>query len=328
LFGAYLSQNPGQFACSFFATDIVVNKNQVLQTFLARHRLPPQFLHLVDAWYAPLAEQLALHHAMAGRPLLVGINGSQGSGKSTLASLLALLLTQFYQLRIVQLSIDDFYLTRESRRLLAENIHPLLATRGVPGTHDLPLMRETLEQLFRKSGEIPIPRFNKAVDDRHPVDQWECASAPLDLVIIEGWCLGTPAQSEAALQKPVNDLEAREDSDATWRRYVNRQISEYYEPIYQMVDLWIMLQAPSFDCVYRWRLEQEQKLADKLDQAGNPAARKRVMSAQQIARFIQHYQRLTEHTLEQLPGRVNYLFQLDQERRIINSTEPRKVLLS
>lgn len=306
-----------------------MNKNQALQSFLTRHRLPLQFLQLVEAWYAPLAEQLASHHATAGRTLLVGINGSQGSGKSTLASLLAMLLKQFHGLEVIQLSIDDFYLTRKSRRSLAERVHPLLATRGVPGTHDLPLMRETLQRLVKGNGEVPIPRFDKATDDRCPADQWERVSAPLDLVIIEGWCFGTPAQSEKALLKPVNDLEAREDPDAVWRRYVNRQIAEHYQPIYQMVDLWIMLQSPSFDCVYQWRLEQEQKLADKLELAGDSAPmQNQVMSAQQIARFIQHYQRLTEHTLQHLPAGVHYLFRLDRQRRIIANTRPREALLS
>ena len=130
------------------------------------------------------------------------------------------------------------------------------------------------------------------------------------------------------MQKPVNDLEAREDSDEIWRHYVNQQISEHYEPVYEDIDLWIMLQAPSFDCIYQWRLEQEQKLADDLSQAKGQVAGDRVMSARQIARFIQHYQRLTEHTLEQLPGKVHYLFRLDRERRIIASAKPRKVLLS
>ena len=306
-----------------------MSKNQALQDFLTRHRLPPQFLQLVEAWYAPLAEQLASQHASAGRPLLVGVNGSQGSGKSTLASLLALLLKQIHGLGVVQLSIDDFYLTRESRRSLAERVHPLLATRGVPGTHDLPLMRETLQRLLREKCEVPIPRFDKAIDDRCPAEQWEHVSAPLDLVIIDGWCLGTPAQSEAALLQPVNELESREDPDAGWRRYANRQIIEHYQSIYQMVDLWIMLQAPSFDCVYQWRLEQEQKLAHELELAGDSAPlQNQVMSARQIARFIQHYQRLTEHTLQQLPARVHYLYRLDPERQIVAATRPRQAQLS
>ena len=303
--------------------------DETLKTFLTTQRLPSQFLALVEKWYAPLAALLMQHHAAAGRPLLVGINGSQGSGKSTLASLLTLLLTQVHQLKTIQLSIDDFYLTRDSRHTLANNVHPLLATRGVPGTHDLPLMRKTLQRLINSSGDVPIPRFDKASDDRYPPEKWEQASAPLDLIIIEGWCLGTPAQSDEALDNPVNELEAAEDPDASWRRYVNQQIGDHYEEIYQMIDLWIMLQAPSFDCVYQWRLEQEQKLADELNQSEATASRQnQLMSAKQIARFIQHYQRLTEHTLKHLPDKVNYLFQLDRDRHIVATAEPCPVVLS
>lgn len=300
-----------------------LNRNEVLQGFLTTHRLPLQYLQLVEGWYEPLAERLALQHATATRPLLVGINGSQGSGKSTLASLLVLLLLRFHRVNSIQLSIDDFYLTHESRRSLAKRVHPLLATRGVPGTHDLPLMHETLQRLAQGHGEVLIPRFNKASDDRYPKDRWHRVTAPLELVIIEGWCLGTPAQSDETLGQPVNDLEAREDPDVIWRRYVNQQIGERYETIHQMVDLWIMLQAPSFDCVYQWRLEQEQKLAASLSHSGHPDSQQnQVMSEKQVARFIQHYQRLTEHTLKQLPDKVHYLFQLDQDRHIIGATEP------
>jgi len=305
-----------------------VNRSETLQDFLTRHRLPLEFLLLVEDWYTPLTEHLAEHHATACRPLLVGINGSQGSGKSTLAALLTLLLTHFHQLKAIHLSIDDFYLTRASRRSLADSVHPLLATRGVPGTHDLPLMRETLQQLIQGHGEVRIPRFNKATDERYSADEWERVSAPLDLVIVEGWCLGTPAQADETLAKPVNDLEAIEDPDASWRRYVNRQIGEHYETIHQMMDLWIMLQAPSFDCVYQWRLEQEQKLAAKLNCRGRPVLQQnQLMSPRQITRFIQHYQRLTEHTLEQLPDKVHYLYQLDQERHIIAAAKPCPVTL-
>ena len=272
----------------------------------------------------PLAGRIAKHHEAAGRTLLIGVNGSQGSGKSTLAALLTQLLAKEFGLKAIDLSIDDFYLTRHSRVSLARQIHPLLETRGVPGTHDVSLMCETLQQLTRENSDVSIPRFDKACDDRYPARQWDKVSAPFDIVIVEGWCLGTPAQAEAALHKPVNDLEALEDPDGHWRRYVNQQISGHYQDIYQMMDLWIMLRAPSFACVYQWRLEQEEKLAAKLlagDQQNS--SRNRVMTAMQISRFIQHYQRLTEHSLDQLPGRVHFLFSLDAGRQIVAYDQPR-----
>ena len=271
-----------------------MDRNDKLHSFLKEQRLPLSFLKTVDEWYMPLAGRIAKHHEAAGRTLLIGVNGSQGSGKSTLAALLTQLLAKEFGLKAIDLSIDDFYLSRQSRVSLARQIHPLLETRGVPVTHDVSLMSETLQQLTRENSDVSIPRFDKACDDRYPARQWDKVSAPFDIVIVEGWCLGTPAQAEAALHKPVNDLEALEDPDGHWRRYVNQQISGHYQDIYQMMDLWIMLRAPSFACVYQWRLEQEEKLAAKLlagDQQNS--SRNRVMTATQISRFIQHYQRFT-----------------------------------
>lgn len=300
------------------------DRNDRLRNFLKEHCLPPSFLKTVDEWYRPLAGRIAKHHDAARRTLLIGMNGSQGSGKSTLAALLTQLLSIEFGLQAIALSIDDFYLSRESRLSLARQIHPLLETRGVPGTHDVALISETLQQLTRENSEVPIPRFDKACDDRFPERQWHKVPAPFDIVIVEGWCMGTPAQAEAALYNPVNELEAIEDPDGRWRRYVNQQIGGHYQDVYQMMDLWIMLQAPSFACVYQWRLEQEEKLADKLlagDQQNS--SRNRLMTATQISRFIQHYQRLTEHSLEQLPERVHFLFRLDAGRQVVTYGEPR-----
>ena len=297
-----------------------------LHDFLKQHRLPLLFLQTVDEWYMPLAERISKHHAVAGRPLLIGVNGSQGSGKSTLASLLTRLLAENFGLKSIDLSIDDFYLTRQSRLSLARLIHPLFETRGVPGTHDVSLMCETLQQLIRENSEVCIPRFDKARDDRFPESEWRRVSTPFDIVIVEGWCLGTPAQADEELHKPVNDLEALEDPDGSWRRHVNQQIGGRYQDLYQMMDLWIMLQAPSFECVYQWRLEQEAKLSDTLLRGEQKnSTQDRVMTAPQISRFIQHYQRLTEYSLQQLPRRVHYLFSLDADRRIIACDEPRPV---
>ena len=296
--------------------------------FLRQQRLPPSYEETVNTWYLPLAGRLAGHHAGAGRPLLVGLNGSQGSGKSTLAALLVQLLADVHGLRAIDLSIDDFYLSRRSRQALASQVHPLLATRGVPGTHDVSLLLETLQQLTQGTTTLAVPRFDKASDDRCPESEWLAVSAPVDVVIIEGWCLGVPAQRGEALHRPVNDLEAAEDPDGRWRRYINRQIHGQYQALYDLVDIWIMLQAPSFECVYKWRSEQENKLADDVLEQGKDVYRDtQVMTDQQLSRFIQHYQRLTEHALAELPGQVHYLFRLDDDRRIIALERPRPVSL-
>jgi D-glycerate 3-kinase len=297
-----------------------------LQAFLQRQRLPPSFEETAKAWYLPFAGLLAGHQAAAGRPLLVGLNGSQGSGKSTVAALLVQLLADVHGLRALDLSIDDFYLSRRARQALAEQVHPLLATRGVPGTHDVSLLLETLQRLTRTRATVPVPRFDKATDDRKPGSEWAQLSAPFDVVIVEGWCMGTSAQSEEALRSPVNELEASQDPDGSWRRYINDRIRERYQALYDRMDIWIMLQAPSFKCVYGWRREQESKLADRLLQQDRDShSDTRVMTDEQLGRFIQHYQRLTEHALATLPARVHYLFRLARDRSIIAMEQPQPV---
>jgi D-glycerate 3-kinase len=280
------------------------------QDFLSRHDLPAAYLQTALNWFAPVGQLLLEHQNGAGGPLLVGVNGSQGSGKSTLCAFLCDWLGAEHAVGAVSLSLDDFYLTRRERQQLAADVHPLLATRGVPGTHDMDLLQATLRSLL--AGQpTSVPRFDKAVDDRVPNDQWETVDGGVGLVLLEGWCLGVVAQPEAALLLPVNELESREDPTGGWRQYVNAVLQERFPPIYSLVQEWVMLRAPSFDCVYRWRLEQESRLAER--RSGSA-----IMSADEVRRFIQHYQRLTEHCLVSLPRHVNHLFTLDDERRIVS----------
>ena len=276
------------------------------------NQLPGQYLFDAQKWFNPMASLLAEHQNGAGRCLLVAVNGSQGSGKSTLCDYLVAYLGVEHALKCVALSLDDFYLTAPQRRQLAIDIHPLFATRGVPGTHDMGLLSRTLDTLL--AGQpTRIPRFDKAVDDRVPEAGWDEISGGLHIVFLEGWCMGATPQPIDELATPVNSLESSEDEDGRWRNHVNGVLSEKFSPLYQRVDEWVMLQAPSFDCVFRWRLEQEQKLARRRQGEG-------VMGEEQIARFVQHYQRLTEHCLKKLPAHVNHLFRLDEQRAVRSYT--------
>ena len=116
--------------------------------FLAQHQLPPAYLDSALKWFAPVGELLREHQSGASGPILVGVNGCQGSGKSTLCDYLCEWFAAEHGLRAIALSLDDFYLTQSERRQLAEDVHPLLATRGVPGTHDIPLLMATLDALL------------------------------------------------------------------------------------------------------------------------------------------------------------------------------------
>lgn len=280
---------------------------ELLARFVASHKLPESYLATARQWFVPLVEELQA--AVAEQRLRVlGVVGTQGSGKSTLAALLEALLSQIGGLRVATLSLDDFYLTREQRQTLAEQVHPLLATRGVPGTHDVPLALRTIENLLNHAGTTAVVRFDKARDDRKPETQWERIGSPVDLVILEGWCLKAKPQSAAELATPANSLEEREDSDGRWRRYVNDALRNQYPPLFQLIDKLILLQAPNFDCVYHWRRQQEQKLS--------AAAGDKIMSDAHLERFIQHYERITRHSLTTLPNEADIVFTLNPQQDI------------
>jgi D-glycerate 3-kinase len=250
--------------------------------------------------------------ARPGRTLVVGINGAQGSGKSTLAARVQQSLERAHGRRTAVLSLDDFYLTRAQRGELACKVHPLLATRGVPGTHDVGLAQRTLERLreLRQGESLRLPRFVKAQDDRAPEGDWPACSGPLDVVLFEGWCVGTPPQAADELATPVNALEAHEDADGRWRAYVNTQLATAYAALFALLDRLVFLRAPAFEVVHGWRLEQE---------AGNAAASPgaaHVMTSAALERFIAHYERLTRHALRVLPARADVVLDLDAQRRV------------
>jgi D-glycerate 3-kinase len=234
--------------------------------FLKRHQLGTAYLETALKWFTPLVHKLAEHQKGAGRPVLLALNGCQGSGKTTVSDFLRASFEAEHALQTVALSLDDFYLTRAQRQALAISVNPLLITRGVPGTHDMALLRQTLEQLLdaQRCKPVAIPRFDKAVDDRCPPSEWDYITSPVQIVLLEGWCLGSQAQTPDFLSRPINELERIEDPTGQWREYSNTIVNREFQPLYALADQWIMLRAPSFECVFDWRQEQERKLAATL----------------------------------------------------------------
>ncbi len=242
--------------------------------------------------------------------LVVGLCGAQGSGKSTLTATLALRLAED-GVRTAVLSLDDLYRTRVERQTLAATVHPLFATRGVPGTHDVALGLATLDALAR--GEAtPLPRFAKATDDRAPASSWPRAPQRCQVLLLEGWCLGARPQDDAALVAPLNALEAIDDPHGDWRRHANAALAGEYQRLFARVDRLILLAAPGWEMVARWREQQEAELraAARADAPG-------VMNEAQVARFIQHYERLTRHVLAEMPPRADVVVRLGDDRRVL-----------
>jgi D-glycerate 3-kinase len=260
--------------------------------------------HIVDAL-------CAAREGRARLPFVVGIAGSQGSGKSTLAREIEVeLLSRGF--RVATLSIDDLYLQRVERERLARDVHPLLEVRGVPGTHDVALGHAVIDACGRP-GNVSLPRFAKERDDRLPAEQWARVEGPLDMLLFEGWCVGAAPQDDAQLDEPVNALERQRDADGVWRRWVNQRLAQDYAGLFARIDWQIFLAAPSFDVVAGWRREQEEALRHRLSEAGESA--EGTMDDAGIDRFVQYYQRITEHMLADVPGRADLIIQLDRQRR-------------
>lgn len=291
---------------------------QLIQDFLRTEQLPQAYGEDAERWFVPLvAELIGRCNAADSKTLFIGINGAQGTGKTTLSKFLSHCCREA-GLRVVELSIDDFYLSQAARQTLAQEIHPLLATRGVPGTHDTSALHACLNQLLDPAlaEAVSIPRFDKATDNPIPEQEWPVVQGPVDLVILEGWFIGVGPETEDTLSGPINTLEAESDPAGSWRRYVNAVLTTDYVPVFSRMDLMVMLQAPSFEQVYAWRGLQEEKLRQsrqntgELDLAG-------IMNSEQLSRFIQHFERLTRHGLATLPDHADLVFRLDRDHRIV-----------
>lgn len=240
---------------------------------------------------------------LGAKPLIIGLAGAQGSGKSTLAAQLAERLPP----ESVAVSLDDFYLPKARRQALARQIHPLLATRGVPGTHDLPLLLDVLQRV-RSGRPVSLPVFDKLADDRLPPQHWR-RFPRIDVLILEGWCIGARPGPTALLAEPINALEATEDPAAIWRTHVNQALAGSYQRAWAMLDALAFLAAPDWETVPRWRAQQEAGLTRATGRPG--------MDAAAITRFCAHYERLTRWQLATMPRRAGLTLKLDSERRLI-----------
>ena len=296
-----------------------MNISAMEQAFLERNQLPATYLNAAKQWFSPIVDHLVADYNHSKTPKVIGINGCQGSGKSTLADYLCTAVAEQLNLKTVALSLDDFYLTKAERNKIANQIHPLLATRGVPGTHDVQLAINCVKQLLAGQKSL-ITRFDKSIDDRYPQDQLQSIEEPVALIVLEGWCLGALPQQPSTLSTAINSLEKEEDTHGIWRNYVNQTLIDEYPALFNLVDELIMLQAPSFNTVFNWRLEQEQKLVKRLAQEGINT-HSGIMDEQQIRRFISYFERVTVNSLQEMPQRADHLFTLGLNREITSYSQ-------
>lgn len=287
----------------------------VFQEIVSQEKLGEDIVNQFESIYLPLAAWIADKHS--DHPIVIGINGAQGSGKSTLSKILKSLLVKGFGKAVLLLSIDDLYYSKDTRRQLAEAIHPLLSTRGVPGTHDVELGIKILDSVLSNTKEdVLLPVFDKSIDDQLSEEDWIQVNRPVDIILFEGWCVGSISVAEDNLLAAINDLEDKEDKNRLWRTYVNQQLAGPYEELFGYIDYLIMLQVPDMESILQWRTLQENKLKELCETQGSPI--NSIMTIDEIKRFIMYFERITRHSLEEMPDRADIVLKLNKNHQIFD----------
>ncbi len=261
--------------------------------------------------YIPISFWIENKYKKKGKTLFLGFSGGQGSGKTTAVGILKIILKIFFKRKIHVSSIDDFYKTLKDRDKMSYTIHPLLKTRGVPGTHDVNLIKNFFNYIRKKNFQkFRLPKFDKATDDRLEKKYWSNIKKKPEIVILEGWCVGAKPQSKSLIKEPVNILEKHEDEDLIWRKHVNEKLKKDYRKIFSMIDHFIFMKVPDFNVVFKWRLLQETKLKKRSH------TKKKIMSYNEIKRFIMFYQRITLQMVKDLSKSASIVMRMKKNHEI------------
>jgi len=262
-------------------------------------------------YYIPMSFWIENKYKKKGKTLFLGLSGGQGSGKTTVTGILKIILKKFFRRRIHVSSIDDFYKTSSDRNKMSNTIHPLFKTRGVPGTHDVNLVKNFFNEVKKKKfKKNKLPKFEKAIDDRLAKKYWFKVKKRPEIIILEGWCVGAKSQSRSLIKKPINILEKYEDKNLKWRKYVNEKLNKDYKKLFAMIDHFIFMKVPNFKMVFKWRLLQEEKLRKK------SYVYKKIMSFNKIKRFIMFYERITLQMMKDLSKSASIVMLLKKNHEI------------
>ena len=271
--------------------------------FKNKEKMIKSFLIPLCFWISKKAEKK--------RPYFVGLAGGQGTGKTTISSLIRIILTKYFKLNVFRISIDDFYKTRKERINLSKRVHPMLLTRGVPGTHDINMMLNFFKKSkIKKFKRFKLPTFNKAIDDRYNKNKWYDLKMKPDVIIFEGWCVGAKSEKNISLKKTINSMEKLKDKKQVWRKYVNNQLKSKYKKLYSQLNCLIYLKAKNFSLLQKWRLKQERKLWVK------SKVKSKIMSRGDVLNFMQTYQRITQNMLRYTPKYASVIFNLNSNHQI------------
>ncbi len=246
------------------------------------------------------------------QPFLIGLTGGQGSGKTTLSEFVQLVLQAGLGRRTIGFSIDDIYKTRLEREEMAKSIHPLCKVRGVPGTHNVKLGLDTLNSLCKadSSSVTSIPIFSKPLDQHLPEEEWIKYKGKPDFIFFDGWCFGARPVTEENWKPPMNSLERDEDPEGIWSKWYNNELAGDYQVLFNKFDLMLMIKVPSMDHVFQSRWIQEKTLERTIK---DPEIKKKIMTKEEVYKFVMHYERLTRYILEEVPNFADIVIERNED---------------
>ena len=94
-------------------------------------------------------------------------------------------------------------------------------------------------------------------------------------------------------------MEEEEDPQGIWSKWSNQELSKDYQDLFSLFDLLLMIKVPSMEFVYESRWIQEQTLAKTIT---DPNLKEKIMTKEEVYRFVMHYERLTHYILDELPS--------------------------
>ncbi|MFN6464958.1 MAG: glycerate kinase [Nostoc sp. DedVER02] len=238
---------------------------------------PKEMLQVLWDLWLPLGIKLASQRQQLERPLIQGILGGQGTGKTTMSKVLSLILNQLgYQ--TLSLSLDDLYKTYSDRLVLTQQ-DPRLIWRGPPGTHDVDLGLDVLDQIRQSQSSVLVPRFDKSAyrgaGDRTTPE----IVTGVDIVLFEGWFVGVrPINADVFDTAPPPIIT---DEHRAFARDMNCRLHDYL-PLWDRLDSLILLYPTDYRCSLEWRKQAEQQMI---------AAGKSGMSNAEIEQFVNYFWR-------------------------------------
>ncbi|MEH2433295.1 MAG: glycerate kinase [Nostoc sp.] len=238
---------------------------------------PQQMLQVLWDLWLPLGIKLASQRQQLKRPLIQGILGGQGTGKTTMSKVLSLILDRLGY-RTVSLSLDDLYKTYSDRLVLTQQ-DPRLIWRGPPGTHDVDLGLNVLDQIRQLQSPVMVPRFDKSAfggaGDRTTPE----IVTGVDIVLFEGWFVGVRPINIDVFDTALPPILT--DEDKAFARDINHRLHDYL-PLWERLDSLIVLYPTDYRCSLEWRKQAEQQMI---------AAGKSGMSNAEIEQFVNYFWR-------------------------------------